>query len=298
MQNDDGQDARDDRTDRDQDRDPDFDRDRDRDRAEAGPRDRGEDQADDTAETPSQDGPDDPFADSDDDWDDHEPPEGVCPACYDESGSCRCFIVLSWEGHELQEQWGELNDSSLDRVLRSGHALSVAGAPPSRTCALLASLPESLAADIESYWVDIAAGVPAEELREFNEAFLVESRAALEAQGIDPNAPQFAFDPADARSPWHRPYLDGLLDRFAHHLKFANHIREKRIEVHCSWAGICAEETTSGRHRIDGVGTSSVWSSLNSSDPPDTWRRMEAMLKPVLEKLDVAEKAAAADDGS
>ena len=238
------------------------------------------------------DGGDDEEEDEDfyDDTDDES-----CPSCGDDTGSCRCFVVLSWEGDWLYSTDGELDDSSLDRILRWGHALSLAGAPPSRTCDLLAGLPESMAADIEAYWVEIAAQVDPAELEEYRKVFLEESRAALEAISVDPDDPddpddpedpRFRFDPSDARHPMHEPYLKMLLERFNDSVIRGHVIPGKRIEVHCTWAGICAEETRVGRHRSEGVGCSSIWETLDSQDPRDTWQRMEAMLEPVLAKLD------------
>jgi hypothetical protein len=232
------------------------------------------------------DGGDDEEEDEDfyDDTDDES-----CPSCGDDTGSCRCFVVLSWEGDWLYSTDGELDDSSLDRILRWGHALSLAGAPPSRTCDLLAGLPESLAADIEAYWVEIAAQVDPAELEEYRKVFLEESRAALEAISVDPDDPEdprFRFHPADARHPMHAPYLAVLPERFNDSVIRGHVIPGKRIEVHCTWAGICAEETRVGRHRSEGVGCSSIWETLDSQDPRDTWQRMEAMLEPVLAKLD------------
>lgn len=210
-----------------------------------------------------------------------------CPRCGDDSGSCVCYVVLSWEGEWLRSDSGDIDRSSLDQVLEWGHALSLAGAPPSRTCDLLAGLPEPLAADIESYWVDVAAKVDPKDLDEYRAAFLVESRAALEEISADPDDPRFGLDPADPRHPMQEPYLSALPDRFEEMVLRDHHIRMKRIEVHCTWAGICAEETSGGRHRSEGVGCSSVWETLCSPDPWDTWNRMEAMMKPVLEKLEV-----------
>ncbi len=221
-----------------------------------------------------------------------------CPSCGDDTGSCRCFVVLSWEGDWLYDNGGELDDSSLDRILRWGHALSLAGAPPSRTCDLLAGLPESLAADIEAYWVEIAAQVDPAELEEYRKVFVEESRSALEAISVDPDDPddpedsddpkdpKFRFDPSDARHPMHEPYLAMLLKSFNDSVIRGQVIPGKRIEVHCTWAGICAEATSVGRHRSEGVGCSSIWETLDSQDPHDTWQRMEAMLEPVLAKLD------------
>ena len=244
------------------------------------------------------DGPEDGDGDGEGDGDDDEEEDGdfhddtddeCCPSCLDDTGSCRCFVVLSWEGDWLYSTDGELDDSSLDRILRWGHALSLAGAPPSRTCDLLAGLPESLAADIEAYWVEIAAQVDPAELKEYRKVFVEESRAALEAISVDPDDPEdsrFRFDPSDARHPMHEPYLKMLLERFNDSVIRGHVIPGKRIEVHCTWAGICAEETRVGRHRSEGVGCSSIWETLDSQDPHDTWQRMEAMLEPVLAKLD------------
>ena len=244
------------------------------------------------------DGPEDGDGDGEGDGDDDEEEDGdfhddtddeCCPSCLDDTGSCRCFVVLSWEGDWLYSTDGELDDSSLDRILRWGHALSLAGAPPSRTCDLLAGLPESLAADIEAYWVEIAAQVDPAELKEYRKVFVEESRAALEAISVDPDDPEdsrFRFDPSDARHPMHEPYLKMLLERFNDSVIRGHVIPGKRIEVHCTWAGICAEETRVGRHRSEGVGCSSIWETLDSLDPRDTWQRMEAMLEPVLAKFD------------
>jgi hypothetical protein len=77
-----------------------------------------------------------------------------------------------------------------------------------------------------------------------------------------------------------------LLERFKDSVIRGHVIPGKRIEVHCTWAGICAQETSVGRHRSEGVGCSSIWETLDSLDPRDTWQRMEAMLEPVLAKLD------------
>ena len=239
------------------------------------------------------DGGDDEEEDEDFDEDFHDDTDDEsCPSCGDDTGSCRCFVVLSWEGDWLYSTDGELDDSSLDRILRWGHALSLAGAPPSRTCDLLAGLPESMAADIEAYWVEIAAQVDPAELEEYRKVFLKESRAALEAISVDPDDPddpedpKFHFDPSDARHPMHEPYLKMLLERFNDSVIRGHVIPGKRIEVHCTWAGICAEATSVGRHRSEGVGCSSIWETLDSQDPRDTWQRMEAMLEPVLAKLD------------
>ena len=244
------------------------------------------------------DGPEDGDGDGEGDGDDDEEEDGdfhddtddeCCPSCLDDTGSCRCFVVLSWEGDWLYSTDGELDDSSLDRILRWGHALSLAGAPPSRTCDLLAGLPESLAADIEAYWVEIAAQVDPAELEEYRKVFVEESRAALEAISVDSDDPEdsrFRFDLSDARHPMHEPYLKMLLERFNDSVIRGHVIPGKRIEVHCTWAGICAEETRVGRHRSEGVGCSSIWETLDSLDPRDTWQRMEAMLEPVLAKLD------------
>lgn len=222
-------------------------------------------------------GHDDDF-DQQDDFIEDDTTDESCPNCGDDSGSCVCYVVLSWEGEWLHSDSGEIECSSLDRVLAWGHAMSLAGAPPSRTCDLLAGLPESLAADIESYWVDITAAVDVAGLDEFREAFLAES-----PEDPDSRPP---VDPSDARHPRHASYLEEIADHFDDSVIRDHAIRMKRIDVHCTWAGICAEETSAGRHRSDGVGCSSIWETLCSPDPWDTWRRMEAMLEPVLGKLD------------
>lgn len=254
-------------------------------KASAGAGDDGHDDHDDHGGDGPEDGDGGDDGEEDEDFYDDTDDE-CCPRCLDDTGSCRCFVVLSWEGDWLYSTDGELDDSSLDRILRWGHALSLAGAPPSRTCDLLAGLPESLAADIEAYWVEIAAQVDPAELEEYRKVFLEESRAALEAISVDPDEPMFRFDPADARHPMHEPYLAMLLERFNESVIRGHVIPGKRIEVHCTWAGICAEATSVGRHRSEGVGCSSIWETLDSLDPRDTWQRMEAMLEPVLAKLD------------
>ena len=91
---------------------------------------------------------------------------------------------------------------------------------------------------------------------------------------------------SDARHRMHEPYLAMLLKSFNDSVIRGQVIPGKRIEVHCTWAGICAEATSVGRHRSEGVGCSSIWETLDSLDPHDTWQRMEAMLEPVLAKLD------------
>lgn len=224
------------------------------------------------------------FEAGDEDWDDDgledDTTSECCPSCGDDSGSCVCYVVLSWEGEWLRSDGGDIDRSSLDRILEWGHALSIAGAPPMRTCDLLAGLPESLAADVESYWVDVAAKVDAGELEDVRRGFLAEG------PGDSSPAEDEAFDPSDARHPRHGAYLDALVNHFDEWVLQDHDIRMKRIDVHCTWAGICAEATTAGRHRSEGVGCSSVWQTLCSPDPADTWKRMEAMLEPVLAKLE------------
>ncbi len=209
-----------------------------------------------------------------------------CPRCGDQDGSCLCFVVFTWEGEWMYSSSGDIERSSLDRVLQWGHALSLAGGPPSRTCDILAGLPESLAADIESYWVDVAAKVDPQELDEYRTAFRLESRKAADRRPVDRDDPRLGLDPADPRHPMQESYLAKLPEWFEESVLQDSDIRMKRIGVHRTWASICATETSEGRHRTDGIGCSSIWESLCSPDPCDTWNRMEAMMKPVLEKLE------------
>ncbi len=214
------------------------------------------------------------------DLDDLDSDTADCPDCGDDSGSCRCFIVLSWEGVWLYSQWDPLNNSSLDRILKWGHPLSLAGAPPSRTCPLLAGLPEALAEDIESYWLHVSNLVAPKDLDAFRAEFL---KSCVQDCSSDDSV---ELDPSDGRHPHHEAYLDGLDAEFGDLVGDEWSLRERRISVHCTWASICCSETNATRHRTGGVGSSSVWESLNSNDPPDTWRRMEAMLEPVLKTLE------------
>ena len=214
------------------------------------------------------------------DLDDLDNDTDACPDCGDDSGSCRCFIVLSWEGIWLYDQWDPLDKSSLDRVLNWGHPLSLAGAPPSRTCPLLARLPEALAEDIESYWLQVSTLLDPKALDAFRAEFL--KSCGQDCASDD----SVELDPSDSRHPHHEAYLDDLDAKFGDRATDDWSLRERRISVHCTWASICCSETNGTRHRTGGVGTSSVWASLNSDNPPDTWRRMEAMLEPVLKTLD------------
>lgn len=235
------------------------------------------------------DGSSGPFDDSEIDWDEDDDclPDDTtdewCPRCGDDSGSCVCYVVLLWEGEWLRSGSGDIVCSSLDRVLQWGHGLSLAGAPPSRSCGLLAGLPEFLAANIESYWVDVAAKVDQAQLDSIRKDVLKDVDAGTSNEVPVVGA---AIDPSDIRHPAHESFLERLVDRFDGSVLHDPSIRMKRIDVHCSWAAICAAGTSTGRHRSDGVGCSSVWNTFRSSDPYDTWNRMEAMLAPVLAELD------------
>lgn len=196
-----------------------------------------------------------------------------CPSCGDDSDSCLCFVVLTWEGSHLADWRGDLERSSLDRILHWGHGAALLGAPPSRGCRPLAGLPGRLAAAIEAYWLEASVAIELEDLRAFRKAFdEADGRAGSEGEP----------DPSESGHPRHADYRAALLEHFEEDLRCHDTLPDARIAAHVAWAEIAAAETSTTTSRSEGVGLSSVWESVVSPDPDDTWRRMEAMLKPVL----------------
>jgi hypothetical protein len=196
-----------------------------------------------------------------------------CPNCGDDSDSCLCFVVLTWEGSHLADWRGDLDNSSLDRILHWGHGAALLGAPPSRGRRPLAALPGRLAAAIEAYWLEASVAVELEDLHAFRKAY-DEGDGTPRSEG-DP-------DPSESGHPRHAEYRAALLEHFEEDLCCHDTLPDARIAAHVAWAELSAAETESVTTRTDGVGTSSIWESVTSPDPEDTWRRMEAMLKPAL----------------
>ena len=189
-----------------------------------------------------------------------------CPSCGDHSESCRCCVVLSWEGSHLAGQWGDLEHSALDEILEWGHGAALVGAPNARTSPVLADLPGALAAGIEGYWLEASVAIELEEIARVPNAFIDTSRESGESGlGVD-------SDPAGAPDPWHDRFRRKLVEGFGDDLRGHDSLSEVRISLHVTWAELAAAETSTTTARSGGVGTSSVWQSVTSPDPEDTWR--------------------------
>ena len=199
-----------------------------------------------------------------------DPNDVGCPSCGDDSESCRCFVVLSWEGFDLSEQWGDLKHSSLDRILHWGHGGALMGAPPSRDCPVLSGLPGRLAAAIETYWLEASVAIDIEDITRVRSDFIAMSRASPS---------DLELDPEDPRHPRHDRYQTVLLEHFRDDLHCHDTLPEARIAAHVVWAKLGAAESATITAGSDGMGIGGIWQSVTSPDPLDTWRRMEAMLE-------------------
>ena len=208
-----------------------------------------------------------------------DPHDVGCPSCGDDSDSCLCFVVITWEGSHLADWRGDLEHSALDEILEWGYGAALVGAPNARTSQVLADLPGALAAGIEGYWLEASVAIELEEIGRVRNAFIDD----LGASGA--SGPGVDSDPADARHPWHDRFRRKLVEEFGDDLRGHDPLSEVRISLHVTWAELAAAETSTTTARSGGVGTSSVWQSVTSPDPEDTWRRMTAMLRPALAVL-------------
>ena len=144
------------------------------------------------------------------------------------------------------------------------------GAPPSRGCLVLSGLPGRLAAAIEAYWLEASGAIDIEDINRVRSDFIEASRASL---------PDLELDPEDSRHPWHDRYQAVLLEHFRDELQCHDTLPEARIAAHAAWAELAAAESSTITARSDGMGIGSIWQSVTSPDPLDTWRRMEVMLE-------------------
>ena len=193
-----------------------------------------------------------------------------CPRCGDDSDACLCFVVLTWEGSHLADWRGDLEHSSLDRILHWGHGGALMGAPPSRDCPVLSGLPGRLAAAIETYWLEASVAIDIEDITRVRSDFIAMSRASPS---------DLELDPEDPRHPRHDRYQTVLLEHFRDDLQCHDTLPEARIAAHVVWAKLGAAESATITARSDGMGIGGIWQSVTSPDPLDTWRRMEAMLE-------------------